>query len=77
MLQTYRAPEMIVTFDPRVCIHSGVCLRTLSAVFDASRSRWITPELADAKEVAAAIDLCPSGALNYKFDDSSPDKADS
>ena len=25
-LQTYETPEITVTFDPAVCIHSGVCL---------------------------------------------------
>jgi putative acetyltransferase len=33
-IQTYSAPGITVTFDPNVCIHSGVCLATLPAVFD-------------------------------------------
>ena len=77
ILQTYRTPEITVTFNPMKCIHSGVCLRSLPVVFDTSRSCWITPELADSKEVASAIDLCPSGALKYELKDRSPDKTDS
>jgi len=42
-LQTYTVPGITVTFDPNVCIHSGVCLRTLPMVFDVRRKRWIAP----------------------------------
>lgn len=66
-LQTYDTPEITVTFDPNVCIHSGVCVRGLRAVFDVERKRWIRPDLAPAAEVAAQIDRCPSGALQYKM----------
>jgi uncharacterized Fe-S cluster protein YjdI len=62
-LQTYDTPDIIVTFDPNVCIHSGVCLRGLPKVFDVSRKRWIAPEAAPAADVAAQVARCPSGAL--------------
>lgn len=64
-LQTYEADEIVVTFDPNVCIHSGVCVRGLPDVFDLSRKRWIRPELESADAVAAQVDRCPSGALQY------------
>jgi uncharacterized Fe-S cluster protein YjdI len=63
--QTYEAPEIIVTFDPDVCIHSGVCVRGLPDVFDIKRKRWIRPELQDANVVAQQVERCPSGALQY------------
>ncbi|MGH7635974.1 MAG: (4Fe-4S)-binding protein [Gemmatimonadaceae bacterium] len=66
-LQVYEAPEITVTFDPTVCIHSGVCVRGLGAVFDVKRKRWVRPEAASAAEVAAQIDRCPSGALQYQL----------
>jgi uncharacterized Fe-S cluster protein YjdI len=62
-VQTYVAPGITVTFDPNVCIHSGVCLRTLPAVFDVRRRKWVDAGAASADDVAAAIDRCPSGAL--------------
>jgi uncharacterized Fe-S cluster protein YjdI len=62
-LQTYDTPEITVTFDPKVCIHSGVCVRGLPRVFDVKRKRWIQPELALASDVAAQVARCPSGAL--------------
>lgn len=64
-MQSYSAPGIEVTFDPGVCIHSAVCLKALPAVFDVRRSRWVRPEAATVAEVVAAIDRCPSGALQY------------
>jgi len=71
-VQTYDAPGITVTFDPNVCLHSAVCLRTLPAVFDVGRRRWVAPEAAPASEVAAAIDACPSGALRYVLEGQEP-----
>jgi uncharacterized Fe-S cluster protein YjdI len=66
-LQVYEAPNIIVIFNPNVCIHSGVCVRGLPAVFDVKRKRWVQPELASAAEVAAQVARCPSGALQYRL----------
>jgi uncharacterized Fe-S cluster protein YjdI len=66
-LQIYEAPEIVVTFDPSVCIHSGVCVAGLPAVFDVSRKRWVRPELAVPDAVAAQVLRCPSGALQYQW----------
>ena len=62
-LQVYESDEIIVTFDPTLCKHSGVCVRGLPAVFDVKRKRWIRPELAAADRVAEQVAACPSGAL--------------
>lgn len=64
-LQVYETPGITVTFDPNICIHSGACVRGLPAVFDVRRKDWVRPYAATASEVAAQIDLCPSGALQY------------
>lgn len=68
--QSYSAPGITVTFDPDLCIHSAVCLRTLPAVFDVRRRRWVAPEAATVPEVTSAIDRCPSGALRYTLEGS-------
>lgn len=65
-VQTYEAPGITVTFDPTICIHSGVCVRGLHTVFDVSRKRWIHADAATPDAVAAQIDRCPSGALRYQ-----------
>jgi putative methionine-R-sulfoxide reductase with GAF domain/uncharacterized Fe-S cluster protein YjdI len=64
-LQVYETPQIAVSFDPNVCRHTGVCVRSLPAVFDVRRARWIRPELEPADEVAAAVQKCPSGALQF------------
>lgn len=62
-LQVYETELLRVTFDPEVCSHSGMCLRTLPSVFDIKRKRWVEPTAAAPAEVMAAVAKCPSGAL--------------
>jgi Uncharacterized conserved protein len=38
-LQLYPTPEVLVTFDPNLCMHMGECLRGDPAVFDRSPPR--------------------------------------
>lgn len=66
-LQIYETPDITVTFDPNVCMHSGVCVRGLPLVFDVKRKHWVRPELASAADVASQVARCPSGALQYKL----------
>lgn len=61
--QTYETDEVVVTFDPNLCRHTGICVRGLPAVFDVGQRRWVRPELAAADEVIAQVARCPSGAL--------------
>jgi uncharacterized Fe-S cluster protein YjdI len=58
---------IIVRFDPRVCIHSGVCLRGLHFVFDVKKRPWINVEAASAEAIAEQIRKCPSGALSCEL----------
>jgi len=64
-VQVYETPEITVTFDPTTCRHTGICVRGLPAVFDIKRKRWVAPEAAPAADVAAQVERCPSGALQY------------
>jgi uncharacterized Fe-S cluster protein YjdI len=66
-IQVYETDAIVVTFDPSVCIHSGVCLMGLPAVFDVRRKHWVRPELAPADQVAAQVARCPSGALQSRL----------
>jgi len=69
-LQSYESDDIVVTFDPNVCIHSGECVRGLPAVFDVRLKRWIRPENAPAGQVADQVRRCPSGALQFRMKDS-------
>ena len=70
-LQIYETQDITVTFDPGLCIHSGKCVLGLPAVFDVRRKRWVRPEAASADAVAAQVEKCPSGALQYSRPDRS------
>jgi len=66
-LQVYESDDIVVTFAPNVCKHSGVCLRGLPTVFDIKHRRWVQPENAPAAAVAAQVARCPSGALQCQL----------
>jgi uncharacterized Fe-S cluster protein YjdI len=66
-IQEYKADTIIVRFDPRICVHSGVCVRGLRAVFDIEKRPWVNVEGASAEAIAEQIKRCPSGALSYEL----------
>jgi uncharacterized Fe-S cluster protein YjdI len=73
-LQVYQSPDIVVTFDPNVCMHFAECLRGAPAVFDVSRPDWIRPDAAPAEEVATVVARCPSGALHAVLPGHAPTK---
>ncbi|MCX7783390.1 MAG: (4Fe-4S)-binding protein [Meiothermus sp.] len=62
----YTAQNMVVYYQPRLCIHAAECVRGLPEVFDTQKKPWIQPEHASAEAVARVIERCPSGALQYE-----------
>ena len=62
-LQVYQSSDIVVTFDPNICMHFAECLRGAPEVFDVSRADWIRPAAAPAGRVAEVVAHCPSGAL--------------
>jgi uncharacterized Fe-S cluster protein YjdI len=62
---TYSNKEITITYDPKCCIHSGKCVKELSAVFRTSVIPWVDPDAADSSKIIAQIRKCPSGALKY------------
>lgn len=65
-VQEYRHADFVVRFDPRVCTHSGNCVRGLRTVFDVQKRPWVNVDGATAEAIAAQIEKCPSGALTYE-----------
>ncbi len=65
-MQEYRNDDIVVRFDPNVCIHSGNCVRGLPAVFDVRRRAWVDVNAAPAAAIAAQVAKCPSGALTVE-----------
>ncbi len=66
-LQSYENDAIVVTFDPNVCTHSGVCVRGLRAVFDVRKKRWVSLDGAPADAITAQVAQCPSGALQSRL----------
>jgi uncharacterized Fe-S cluster protein YjdI/CDGSH-type Zn-finger protein len=61
----YPTAGLTVHWDSDICIHSGVCSRTLPEVFRPREKPWVDPDAAGVAALTAAIDKCPSGALRY------------
>ena len=72
--RVYRGKDLEVSFDLDQCIHVGECLRRLPETFALDRRPWVSPDAASADGVAAAVERCPSGALQYRRLDGGPDE---
>jgi uncharacterized Fe-S cluster protein YjdI/CDGSH-type Zn-finger protein len=78
MRKVYRGRDIEVSFDLDICIHIGECLRGDPKVFKLDRRPWALPDAGDADVVAQVIELCPSGALQYRrLDGAAQEEADS
>jgi uncharacterized Fe-S cluster protein YjdI/CDGSH-type Zn-finger protein len=67
----YYGDQITVRFDLSRCLHVGVCVRTIPAVFDTKRRPWVLPDAGEADQIAEVIRRCPSGALHYEYTDPS------
>lgn len=65
IIKKYSNGELTVVWKPGLCIHSGVCVRTLPQVYNPREKPWIKVENASTEELIAQIKKCPSGALTY------------
>ena len=71
----YEGEDVTVTYDANRCIHVRACVEGLASVFDADRRPWVDPDAADADAVAAVVERCPTGALQYERRDGGPGEA--
>ncbi|MCL4640855.1 MULTISPECIES: (4Fe-4S)-binding protein [Olivibacter] len=62
----YLNGDITILWKPKVCIHSGLCVRTLPQVYDLKARPWIRPENATTQELIDQIASCPSGALSIQ-----------
>lgn len=61
----YTNGEVTVVWQSGKCIHSAVCVKNLSAVFQPQTQPWIKLENATTDEVINTVKKCPSGALSF------------
>lgn len=62
----YSNGEITIVWQPKLCIHSGVCVKTLPQVYNPQERPWIKPENATTRELLNQVAKCPSGALSIK-----------
>jgi uncharacterized Fe-S cluster protein YjdI len=56
-----------VDWDPKICIHSGNCVKTLPEVFKVEHGKFvIDPSAASDEKVKTAVAACPSRALKLR-----------
>ena len=68
----YSNGEVTIVWKPKLCIHSGRCVRGLPEVFTAKEKPWITPEGSTTEKIVAQVKRCPSSALNFFMNDDEP-----
>ena len=69
MNKEYSNGEIIIKWQPKLCQHAGICVKTLPQVYRPKESPWITIENASTEELKDQVDRCPSGALTYTIAD--------
>ena len=62
----YTNGEITVLWKPERCIHSGICVRGLPAVFNVARRPWVSMISGTTDEIRSQVEKCPSGALSWE-----------
>ena len=70
--RTYPNDGIAIGWYPERCLHTARCIAGLPDVFDPRRRPWIVPEGHTADEIAAVVQRCPTGALQYERLDGGP-----
>ena len=65
----YTRDGITVLLKPKVCIHSGVCVRGLSEVFNPKKRPWINMDGAEIEAIIEQVKKCPSGAISIEGKD--------
>lgn len=67
-METHEYPngEITILWKPKLCIYSGVCVRTLKKVYNPKARPWIKTENATTQALIDQVAKCPSGALSIK-----------
>ena len=62
----YSTPEIEVSWEPDLCIHSGRCVQGSARVFNPRRRPWIELQHEPAERILGIVANCPSGALKAR-----------
>lgn len=62
----YSNGEITIIRQPKLCIHSGICVKMLPQVYHPKEKPWIKINNATSLQLQEQIAYCPSGALSLK-----------
>lgn len=67
----YANQDIIVYWDPELCMHDTQCYTRFPGIFDPEARPWVNIEGAPAEVIIRSINRCPSGALKYSLPEGS------
>ncbi|MFI5172730.1 MAG: (4Fe-4S)-binding protein [Chitinophagales bacterium] len=65
----YKKGGLTVIWQPKLCRHSGNCVRGLNSVFNYKLHPWINMDGAEKQAIIDQVKKCPSGALSFMLDE--------
>ena len=61
----YSNKEITIVWQPKLCQHAAVCVKSLPKVYKPKEKPWIAIENASTEALIKQINNCPSGALSF------------
>jgi uncharacterized Fe-S cluster protein YjdI len=67
IVKKYSNGEVAIIWEPKKCIHSGICVKGLPDVFKPKDKPWIEIDKASTQKLINQVKQCPSGALGFEM----------
>ena len=71
IIKKYTNGEVTIVWKPAACVHSTNCFADLPRVFSPGKRPWINPMGAETEKIIEVVNLCPTEALAWKWNDES------